>query len=109
MARVVEVARHANADRLYLANVDDGHAISRVVFGGSRVVEPHDLVPYAPPGARLAAGGRVRRRRLRGEWSHGVLLSLVELGWLSDGPDEVPVLLGYLPGERLTPKIIGPS
>lgn len=54
----------------------------------------------APIGARTAAG-KIRRRRYRGVDSFGMLCSLVELGWIPVGPDEVAVLADVEPGARL--------
>jgi hypothetical protein len=43
----------------------------------------------------------MRARRYRGEWSHGMLCSLDELGWIHGGPNEVAVLHSLTPGQSL--------
>lgn len=93
VGQIVEVSSHPNADRLYIAKVNVGsrEPVS-VIFGGSRELEPGDLVPIALPGARLPDGDKVRARKYRGINSNGVLLSSDELGWTINGPDEVVVL-----------------
>jgi len=93
IGQIKEVSRHQNADRLYLAVVDVGQTEMRsIIFGGTRILEPGDLVPVALPGIRLSSGEKVRSRKYRGVRSYGEILSSNELGWTVDGPDEVLVL-----------------
>jgi tRNA-binding EMAP/Myf-like protein len=102
VGRVREVRPHPNAERIRLAAVDlgDGGPPLQIVFGGPPVVAVGDLVPVAPPGARLPKG-KMRRRRYRGQVSHGMLCSLDELAWTVGGPDEVVRLRGVAPGDSL--------
>jgi tRNA-binding EMAP/Myf-like protein len=95
---IVEVQDHPNADHLWLAVVDIGDRKLRIVFGGQYRCQPGDLVPVAPPGARLSTGQRMRTRRYRGQSSQGMLCSSNELGWTTTGPDEVHVLHDLHPG-----------
>jgi tRNA-binding EMAP/Myf-like protein len=108
--QVVAVSRHPNAVRIWLAFVDLGGGLPvTIVFGGRYMVQERDLVPVAPPGARVMAlngldAGRtkkMRNRKYRGQRSHGMLCSLDELGWTVDGPDEVAVLRRLKPGDSL--------
>jgi phenylalanyl-tRNA synthetase beta chain len=86
-ARVLDVVRHPNADKLSLVDIalGDGEAapVTRVVCGAPNVVAGL-VVPYAPAGATLPApeGGRftLERRKIRGEVSDGMLCSARELG-----------------------------
>lgn len=100
VARIVEVWPHPQADRLWVADIDCGSGwLRRVVHGGTRELQPGDLVAYAPPGARLSTGKSMRARTYRGRRSEGMLCSTTELGWTVDGPDEVAVLRsGLSPG-----------
>lgn len=105
VGRVVEVKCHPNADRIRLARVDLGIGETvQIVFGGPPNVHEGDLVPVAPPGSRLPGPKKthkMRRRRYRGQSSHGMLCSLAELGWNPDGPDEVALLRNVTPGDSL--------
>lgn len=105
VGRVVKVENHPNADWLRLAHVDlgDGGGPVQIVFGGPPVVEPEDLVAVAPSGARVAAAKytKMRKRRYRGEISHGMLCSLDELGWAEGALDAVATLRNVRPGESL--------
>src|SRR5205085_7934450 len=61
-----------------------------------------DLLPLAPVGARLPGGMEIGRRKVRGQWSNGMLCSGKELG-LSDDHDGILILpAGLLPGDPLT-------
>ena len=110
VGRVVEVNPHPNADVIRLAQVDLGNGeLVQIVFGGPPNVREGSLVPVAPPGSRVPSLRRkMRRRRYRGESSHGMLCSLAELGWNPDGPDEVALLRNVTPGASLdNPAIAG--
>ena len=79
VARVEEVRRHPNADRLTLCLVNDGSgAIRHVVCGASNVVAG-GWYPYARVGARLPGGAVLEQRKIRGEVSEGMLCSGHEL------------------------------
>jgi phenylalanyl-tRNA synthetase beta chain len=77
-AKVLAVADHPDADKLTLVEIDTGGATTRVVCG-ARNLAPGDVVPYAPPGARLPSGV-LERRKIRGVVSDGMLCSPRELG-----------------------------
>ncbi|MFN2555964.1 MAG: phenylalanine--tRNA ligase subunit beta [Nitriliruptorales bacterium] len=78
VARVLEVSEHPHADRLVVANVDDGEH-ERTVCAGVRNFAAGDLVPLALPGASLPGGSRIERREVRGVMSDGMLCSAREL------------------------------
>jgi len=110
VGQVVLVNPHPNAVRISLAFVDLGDGLPvQIVFGGQYLVKQRELVPVAPPGARVTTLNglevprtkKMRNRRYRGQRSHGMLCSLDELGWTVDGPDEVAVLRRLKPGDSL--------
>src|SRR5947208_7644889 len=79
-ARVLDVVKHPNADKLTLVDVDFGSDSSRVVCGAENVAAG-DAVPYAPAGAHLPEPfGVLERRKIRGVTSDGMLLAPDELG-----------------------------
>ena len=82
VARVLEVARHPNADRLSLCRVDGGSGELRVVCGAPNV-HAGMIAPLATVGARLPDGTVIKKSKIRGEESQGMLCSARELG-LSD-------------------------
>ena len=62
-ARVLDVRDHPNSDKLCLARVDTGSGELEVVVG-VRNMRPGDLVPLAPPGARLTLAPPAPENRL---------------------------------------------
>ena len=77
--KVLDVAKHPNADKLSLVDVDFG-AGRRASCAGRRTWSPGMVAPYAPAGATLPGGFTLERRKIRGEVSDGMLLSARELG-----------------------------
>jgi len=104
VGKIVKVRPHPRGERVWLADVDVGTDWQlQIVWGGLPILEEGDLVPVAQPGARLP-GGKMRRRRYRGEISEGMLCSLAELGWDPSVTDRVALLnnsIGLRPGESL--------
>lgn len=96
--RIIEAREHPHADIIRIALVDPGGEPLQIVFGGLDVVQVGDIVPVAPPGARVPARRkRMRVRRFRGQLSQGMLCSVAELGWAVQCPDEVARLDSRVP------------
>jgi phenylalanyl-tRNA synthetase beta chain len=79
VARVLESVRHPNADRLWLCQVDAGTGEPVQVVCGAPVVEEGALYAYAGVGVTLPGGMQLRRAKIRGEYSNGMLCSEKEL------------------------------
>lgn len=104
--RVTAVEPHPNADRLRLCNVDDGSATHRVVCGAPNV-ETGAIYPFAPTGITLPNGLKLKKTKIRGEVSEGMLCAEDELG-LSDDHEGLMVLdASVAPGTPLA-EVIGP-
>ena len=80
VARVEEVRPHPNADRLRLCLVDDGSGEKRNVVCGAPNVTVGKLYPFARVGVTLPGGVTLEKRKIRGEFSEGMLCSARELG-----------------------------
>ena len=80
VARVLERAKHPNADRIGLVFVDVGDGQSLQICCGAFNMAPGDLVPLATIGTVMPDGRDIQRSKMRGEWSHGMLCSPDELG-----------------------------
>ena len=81
---VVESVRpHPDADKLRVTEVSDGETTWQVVCGAPNVREGM-LAPLARVGATLPNGMKIKKAKLRGEPSHGMLCSAAELGLSSD-------------------------
>ncbi len=82
VARILSVEKHPDADRLKLCFVDTGaHGVLQVVCGAPNAAAGL-IVPCALIGARLP-GIEIKKAKVRGVESHGMLCSARELG-LSD-------------------------
>jgi len=79
IARVLEVRRHPNADRLSVCQVDAGTGEALNVVCGASNVRAGAFYPFAPAGASLPGGLSIRRSKIRGEESNGMLCSAREL------------------------------
>lgn len=77
VGRVVSVEAHPHADQLSVCEVDVGGQTLTVVCGAA--LSAGELVPLALPGARTPAL-EVKRRRIRGVKSLGMILSRAEVG-----------------------------
>src|SRR5207245_7161721 len=79
VAQITASTQHPNADRLTVCEVNDGSGTKRQVVCGATNYKVGDKVPLALPGARLANGTEIRRSKLRGIESQGMLCSPIEL------------------------------
>ena len=79
IGQVKAVRGHPNADRLSLCEVDNGEEVVQVVCGAP-VIEEGGFYPFAPAGITLPGGLELRRAKIRGEYSNGMLCSEKELG-----------------------------
>jgi phenylalanyl-tRNA synthetase beta chain len=84
VGRVVDFEQHPNADRLRLCRVDVGEAEPRQIVCGASNFERGDTVAVVLPGALLPTGDVLRRARLRGVESDGMMLSERELELSAD-------------------------
>ncbi|WP_292934839.1 phenylalanine--tRNA ligase subunit beta [Noviherbaspirillum sp.] len=102
VAKVIEVAKHPNADRLNVCQVDAGTGTLLNIVCGAPNVHPGMKVPCAMAGAKLPPGEdgkpfEIKVGKLRGVESQGMLCSARELklsedhGGLLALPDDAPV------------------
>jgi len=80
VSQITASSRHPNADRLTVCEVDDGSGAKRQIVCGATNYKPGDKVPLALPGAKLPNGTEIRKSKLRGVESEGMLCSPIELG-----------------------------
>src|SRR5947208_73689 len=80
VAQITASSRHPNADRLTVCEVDDGSGTKRQIVCGATNYKVGDKVPLALPGAKLPNGTEIRKSKLRGVESEGMLCSPIELG-----------------------------
>lgn len=83
VAQVNLVEKHPQADRLSLCEVNDGQSLHRVVCGAPNV-KAGIKYPFARIGAKLPGGVEIKKAKIRGIESSGMLLSKAELGISDD-------------------------
>ena len=91
VGHVLERRQHPNADRLSVCSVDVGRGEPLEIVCGAPNVAAGQRVAVAPPGARLPGGKPLKRAKLRGVVSHGMICSERELG-LGDDHEGILVL-----------------
>jgi len=96
VGEVLSVAPHPDADKLRVCQVSDGTNEVQVVCGAPNVRDGMK-VPFAVVGAVLPGDFRIKKAKLRGQPSEGMLCSESELGLsenhegLMELPDSAPV------------------
>ncbi len=98
VARVREVRQHPNADKLSLCTVDDGSGEPFQVVCGAPNVRAGGHYPFIPVGGVLPDGTKIRKAKLRGEVSNGMLCSARELGLGQDHAGILALDGDYEPG-----------
>jgi phenylalanyl-tRNA synthetase beta chain len=84
VARVLATRPHPDADKIQLVDVDAGDGEVLQIVCGAFNMAPGDLVPLATVGTVMPGGMEIGRRKMRGQWSNGMLCSARELGLGSD-------------------------
>lgn len=97
IGRVIETRRHPNADRLTLCTVDAGGEPLQVVCGAP-VVKAGSFYPFAPVGSSLPGGVKLKRVKIRGEVSNGMLCSERELSLGRDHEGILELVGEFQPG-----------
>ncbi len=97
IARVIEVSKHPDADRLNVCKVDIGEDELSTIVCGAPNVAAGLRVPCALPGAVLPGGLAIKVAKVRGIESSGMLCSAKELGITEEAsgllilPDDAPM------------------
>ncbi len=84
VGQILEIKPHPGADRLVLCQVNVGTANNLAIVCGAKNMQVHDKVPVALEGAELPGGIKIKRSKIRGEESEGMLCSAKELGLSED-------------------------
>ena len=101
VGHVIECGRHPEADKLSVCKVDAGQGEALDIVCGAPNVARGQKVPVAPVGAVLPGGLEIKKAKLRGLPSFGMICSERELG-LSGDHDGIMVLPeDFAPGRRL--------
>lgn len=77
--RIETINPHPNADKLVITSVNTGEEKLQIITAATNVKEG-DVIPVALEGAKLAGGFVIKRAKLRGVESRGMMCSGQELG-----------------------------
>ena len=101
VGRVLEAARHPDADRLTVCSVDVGDGGPQQIVCGAWNFGPGATVAVALPGATLANGVTLEQRELRGAMSEGMILAEDEIELGTDHSGIIVLADGARPGSPL--------
>jgi phenylalanyl-tRNA synthetase beta chain len=100
VGHVVECDPHPESDKLSVCRVDVGDEVLDIVCGAPNVAKGQK-VPVAKVGTTMPDGLKIKKAKLRGVKSHGMICSERELGF-SDDHEGIWVLdPAFVPGARL--------
>jgi len=79
VGKILEITPHPNADSLLVTKVDVGGEVLQIITGATNI-KVNDYIPVALHGSTLPDGTKIKRGKLRGIESNGMLCSPDELG-----------------------------
>ncbi len=106
VGEILAIDAHPNADKLQLCTVDAGGEQLRVVCGAPGV-KVGDKAPFAGIGVTLPNGMKVKKSKIRGETSYGMLCAEDEVGVSDDHAALMSLPADAAPGDPLS-SVIGP-
>ncbi len=80
IGKLLSVVPHENSDHLVVCQVEAGKEQPIQIVTGASNVKAGDIVPVALDGSKLPGGIKIKKGKLRGVESNGMLCSLGELG-----------------------------
>ncbi len=80
VGRVLSLERHPDSDHLWITQIDTGSGEPLQIVTGAQNLKVGDYVPVALHGSTLPGGKKIKKGKLRGVASNGMLCSLGELG-----------------------------
>ncbi|MCT4594097.1 MAG: phenylalanine--tRNA ligase subunit beta [Anaeromicrobium sp.] len=79
VGKILEIKKHPDANSLIVTQVDVGEEVVQIVTGADNVKEG-DYIPVILSGGRLPDGTKIKKGKLRGVVSNGMMCSGTELG-----------------------------
>ena len=80
VGKVLSLERHPNSDHLWITQTDVGSGEPLQIITGAQNLKVGDMVPVALHNSTLPGGKKIKKGKLRGLESNGMLCSLGELG-----------------------------
>jgi phenylalanyl-tRNA synthetase beta chain len=101
VGEVLEVRKHPDADKLSVCQVSTGRGKAVEVVCGAPNVFAGMKSPFAPPGTSLPNGMTLKKAKIRGVESKGMLCSEIELGLGDDADGIIELPSDAEPGQAL--------
>lgn len=79
IAQIEKIEKHPNADKLSICTINNGSEQLEIVCGASNVRESMCVI-FAPIGSILPSGMEIKKAKIRGVESYGMLCSYNEIG-----------------------------
>ena len=90
MGRVEKIDQHPNAERLVICQINIGKEENIQICTAATNLKVGDYIPVATHGSHLVGGINIKKTKMRGEESNGMLCSIAELGLtLNDYPNAI--------------------
>jgi len=80
IGKVISLEKHPDADKLWVTQTDIGTETLQIITGADNL-KVGDIVPVAVHGSTLANGLKIKKGKMRGLDSNGMLCSIDELGY----------------------------
>lgn len=107
LGKIVSIEKHPDADKLQVTKVNVGSESIQVVTGAQNI-SMNDYIPVALDGAVLPGGKKIKKGKLRGLESDGMMCSIDELGYTRyDFPDAAEDGIYIISRELLSEKYTG--
>ncbi|WP_018248347.1 phenylalanine--tRNA ligase subunit beta [Orenia marismortui] len=94
IGKITEKKEHENADKLSVCKVDVGKSEDLQIVCGAKNMSVGDKVPVALVGTTMPNGMEIKKAKLRGVTSYGMMCSTNELNLPDDGVDGLFILEG---------------
>ncbi len=89
VGKIMEIEKHPDADKLVVTKVDVGTEKIQIVTGANNI-KVGDIVPIAKDGSELPGGVKIKKGKLRGMDSCGMMCSVGELNLsITDYPGQI--------------------
>jgi len=83
VGEILQISQHPNADKLSLTKVKSGDTLYSVVCGATNILEGQKIA-LALEGAHLPNGTVIKKSKIRGQFSEGMICSEIELALGND-------------------------
>ncbi|MCL2404778.1 MAG: phenylalanine--tRNA ligase subunit beta [Defluviitaleaceae bacterium] len=89
IGKITSLEKHPDADKLWVTKTDIGTEVLQIITGADNL-KLGDTIPVAVNGSTLANGLKIKKTKMRGLESNGMLVSVEELGYTREDYPEAP-------------------